>query len=85
MHFHRSIYEDEIAPAGERWFKIVTSTRKVGTVHLPMELVDGELIASLSRLLERMDPEPRHLQVVPPSSRPRKSRGKSAPPTLTIC
>lgn len=83
----RGIYEDDVVPAGEKWFKLVTSTGRVGTVHLPAEMAEEGtgVVTYLWNLLDRMDPEsPRHLQVIPPSSRPRKSRGKSAPPTLTI-
>lgn len=85
QHFGRGVYEDDITPAGERWFKLVTSSGKVGSIHLPTELIATDYVEGLWKYLDRMDPEARHLQVVPPSSRPRKSRGKSGPPTLTIC
>ncbi len=59
----RGVFEEEIAPPGERWFKVVTSTGKVGTVHLPAELVDPPLLENLWRRLDRLDPE-RILKVI---------------------
>jgi hypothetical protein len=52
----RGVYEEEIAAPGERWFKVVTSSGKVGTVHLPAELVDEAMMENLWRRLDRHDP-----------------------------
>lgn len=82
----RGVFYDSIQPDGEQWWTLVTSSGKVGIVHLPDELVATDTESYLCKLLDSMDPVTRrHLQVVAPSSRPRKSRRKSAPPTLTIC
>lgn len=59
----RGVFEEEVAPHGERWFKIVTSAGKVGTVHLPAELVDPSILDNLWRRLDRLDPE-RMLKVI---------------------
>lgn len=59
----RGVYQDEIAPAGERWYKVVTSNGKVGVVRLPVELVDDSLVSNLLRRLDKMDPE-RQLRIV---------------------
>lgn len=59
----RGVYEEEIAPPGERWFKVVTSSGKVGTVHLPAELVDPAFAENLKRRLDALDPA-RKLKIV---------------------
>lgn len=52
----RGVYRDDLAPAGWRWFKIVTASGKVGIVHLPDELVDAAFTENLWRRLEARDP-----------------------------
>lgn len=52
----RGVYEEEITPPGERWFKIVLSSGKVGLVHFPDELVDAQFIDSLRIRLDAKDP-----------------------------
>lgn len=52
----RGVYEEEIAPAGQRWFKVATSDGQVGIVHLPASMTDG-LIKELWDRLDRFDPE----------------------------
>lgn len=59
----RGVFEEKITPPGERWFKVVTSSGKVGTVHLPAELVDPDFAANLWRRLDALDPE-RKLQII---------------------
>lgn len=41
------VYEDEIHPPGERWFKIVMPSGNVGIVHFPEELCDEALVGNL--------------------------------------
>lgn len=53
---HRGCYEEEIAPVGERWYKVVTSAGKVGIIHLPAELCDDALIENIVRRLDAKDP-----------------------------
>jgi hypothetical protein len=62
----RGVYEEEIAPTCEQWYKIVTSTGNVGSVHLPDELCDEGTADNLWILLDRKDPmtDPSHLQLV---------------------
>ncbi len=64
MITQRGIYQDEIAPDGERWYRIVASSGKVGIVHLPAELVDPALIENLWRRLDKLDPAERMLKIV---------------------
>jgi hypothetical protein len=52
----RGVYRDDIAPSGERWYKLVTSQGKVGTVHLPAELCDPGLEENLWKRLDAKDP-----------------------------
>lgn len=52
----RGVYEEEVAPPGEHWYKIVLSSGKVGLVHFPDELVDAGLIDSLRHRLDARDP-----------------------------
>lgn len=59
----RGVYEEDVVPPGERWFKVVTSSGKVGMVHLPAELVDPGFAENLKRRLDAMDPE-RKLQII---------------------
>lgn len=59
----RGVFEEEVTPPGERWFKVVTSSGKVGTVHLPAELVDPSLIPNLLKRLNELDPQ-RKLHIV---------------------
>lgn len=63
MQPSRGVFEEEIAAPGERWFKVVTSSGKVGIVHLPAELVDASLIPNLLKRLNNLDPE-RKLHIV---------------------
>lgn len=51
----RGLYEEEIAPPGERWFKVVMSSGKVGIVHLPAELVDQSLVDGLAERIATLD------------------------------
>lgn len=53
----RGVYRDRIAPPGEQWYKIVTSTGAVGVVHLPVELCDHGLEENLWRRLDAFDKE----------------------------
>lgn len=59
----RGVYRERIAPNGEQWYKIVTSTGKVGIVHLPAELCDASLEENLWKRLDAMDKE-RHLKAI---------------------
>lgn len=52
----RGVYVEEICPAGERWYKLVTSSGKVGMVHFPLELCDDALMENLWRRLDAKDP-----------------------------
>lgn len=63
MPLTRGVYEDEIAPPGWRWFKVVTSSGKVGMVLFPEELVDPDLTENLWKRLDARDPA-RHLKVI---------------------
>lgn len=59
----RGVYRERIAPPGEQWYKIVTSTGKVGMVHLPDELCDPGLEENLWKRLDAKD-KGRHLKAV---------------------
>lgn len=59
----RGVYEDDVAPAGQRWFRVVTSSGKVGLVVLPSELVRPDFAAYLWKQLDAVDPE-RKLQII---------------------
>lgn len=59
----RGVYVEETCPAGERWYKLVTSTGRVGLVHLPEELCDSTLEENLWKRLDAKDPE-RNLKIV---------------------
>lgn len=59
----RGVYEDEIAPPDERWFKVVTSSGRVGVVRLPADLVRPGFAAYLWKQLDAVDPE-RKLQII---------------------
>lgn len=59
----RGVYVEATCPAGERWYKLVTSTGRVGLVHLPEELCDETLEENLWRRLDAKDPE-RNLKIV---------------------
>lgn len=59
----RGVYEEEVAPPGEHWYKIVLSSGKVGIVHLPDELVDEDLAENLWKRLDAKDPQ-RHLKAI---------------------
>lgn len=52
----RGVFEDEIVPDGERWFKVVLSNGKVGTVRFPIELTDPQFTENLWRRLDARDP-----------------------------
>jgi hypothetical protein len=52
----RGVYVEEIHAPEETWYKVVTSKGKVGTVHLPDELVDAGLYENLCRRLDTKDP-----------------------------
>ena len=53
----RGVYVEEITPPDEQWYKIVLSSGKVGTVHLPNELVDATVLDEYLRcLLDTIDP-----------------------------
>jgi hypothetical protein len=53
----RGVYVEEIAPPGEHWYKFVLSNGKIGTVHLPDELVDSSVLDEYLRcLLDTIDP-----------------------------
>lgn len=53
----RGVYVEEITPPDEHWYKIVLSNGKVGTVHLPDELVDSTVLDEYLRcLLDTIDP-----------------------------
>ena len=52
----RGVYEEEIAPPGEHWYKVVLSSGKVGSVHFPDELVDAQLVGRLRTHLDVQDP-----------------------------
>ena len=53
----RGLFREEIAPPGERWFKIVSSAGKVGLVHLPEELCDEWTEERLWAWLDDKNPE----------------------------
>jgi hypothetical protein len=55
----RGVYEEEIAPEGEHWYKI-------GTVHFPDELCDEGTAERLWAQLDEKDPttDHSHLQLV---------------------
>lgn len=59
----RGVYRERIAPPGEQWYKVVTSTGKVGIVHLPEELCDPGLEENLWKRLDAKD-QGRHLKAV---------------------
>lgn len=46
------VYEEEVHPPGEHWYKIVMPNGKVGTVHFPDELWDDALLLNLVRRFE---------------------------------
>lgn len=52
MPLRRGVYEEQVAPEGERWLTVVASSGKVGIVHLPAELVDAAFIESLWRKVD---------------------------------
>jgi hypothetical protein len=52
----RGVYEEEIAPPGEHWYKVVLSSGKVGLIHFPDELWDTDLGDNLIRRLDAKDP-----------------------------
>lgn len=43
------VYQEDIAPPGEQWFKIVMPSGRVGIVHFPDELCDMALLPNLWR------------------------------------
>jgi len=59
----RGVYEEEIAPPGEHWYKVVLSSGKVGLVHFPDELCDEATEERLWAQLDEKDPE-RHLRAI---------------------
>jgi hypothetical protein len=56
------VYEDEIHPPGEHWYKILTPSGAVGTMHLPDELWDRDVVGSLRKLFDR---KAQTLKVIP--------------------
>lgn len=52
----RGVYVEEICPADECWYKVVTSKGRVGVVHLPAELCDDSTLENLWRRLDAKDP-----------------------------
>lgn len=56
------VYEDEIHPPGEHWYKILMPSGNVGTVRLPDELWDESLMPNLVRRFEAKTR--RHLKVI---------------------
>lgn len=46
------VYEEEIHPPGEHWYKIVMPSGRVGIVHFPDELWDEQLFPNLQRRFE---------------------------------
>lgn len=56
------VYEDEIHPPGEHWYKILMPSGKVGTVRVPDELWDESLLPNLVRRFEAKTR--RHLKVI---------------------
>lgn len=46
------VYEDEIAPSGEHWYKVVMPSGKIGTVHFPDDLWDESVLPNLWRRFE---------------------------------
>ena len=47
------VYEEEIHPPGEHWYKIVMPSGKIGTLHLPDELWDEDVVESLWKRFEK--------------------------------
>lgn len=60
----RGVYIEEIAAPGEHWYKLVLSNGKVGTVHLPDELVDDLLVERLLIYLDASDPVQTKLKAI---------------------
>lgn len=60
----RGVYEEEIAPPGEHWYKVVLSSGKVGLVHFPDELVDAQLVGTLRMRLDAKDPVKAKLRAI---------------------
>lgn len=56
------VYEEEIHPPGEHWYKIVMPSGAVGVVHFPDELWDEALFPNLQRRFEAKTK--RRLQVI---------------------
>ena len=52
----RGVYEEDMVPPGERWFKVRMSNGKLGRVQFPEELCDEALIENLWRRLDVKDP-----------------------------
>lgn len=59
----RGVYKEKISAPGEQWYKVVTSTGKVGIIHLPLELCDPSLEENLWKRLDAKD-KGRHLKAV---------------------
>jgi hypothetical protein len=47
------VYEDEIHPPGEHWYKILMPSGRIGTVHLPDELWDKDVVDELWRRFDK--------------------------------
>lgn len=60
----RGVYEEEIHPAGEHWYKVVTSLGHVAIIHLPDELWDPSMADNLRRRLDAKDPVQTKLKAI---------------------
>jgi hypothetical protein len=47
------VYEEEIHPPGEQWYKIVMPSGAVGIVHVPDEFWDEDVLLDLQIRFER--------------------------------
>ncbi len=56
------VYEEEIHPPGEHWYKIVMPSGNVGIVHFPDELCDEEVVRTLWK---RFFKKSSNLKIVP--------------------
>lgn len=60
----RGVYEEEIHPPGEHWYKVVTSLGHIAIVHLPDELWDQNTADNLRRRLDAKDPVQPNLKAI---------------------
>jgi hypothetical protein len=63
----RGVYELEFAPPGRRAFHLVASNGDVGYVDFPAHWANRDLVKNLWRRLDRDDPPPPTLHLVPSS------------------